>query len=344
MAAARMLVGLAAGLAWLVAAGTAVRAEEAPFNAGLREASYADPARGGRAGMLVWYPTAAEERTVRRGPFAMDVAERAEPAAGRFALVMISHGSGGTALAHRGLARYLARHGFVAVAPVHAGNTAGDDSTAGLNPAGTGALWRNRPAQFSAALDAVLADPVLGAMVNPGRVGAFGFSAGGYTVLAAASGRADLSGVRRYCETVPEDWGFCGHSPDQRAVGEGAVGRISRPPDTRIRAAVLAAPVGALFGPSELADLHIPVRLYRAGKDDVVGPVQVERVRALLTPPPDYETVEGAGHYAFMAPFPAFIAAEVGPPAHDPPGFDRPAFLARLNEEVTAFFRRTLAE
>lgn len=339
-----MLTGLAAGLAWLLAALGTGLADEVPFNAGLREASYADPARGGRAGMLVWYPTAAAERTVRRGPFVLEVAERAEPAAGRFPLVMISHGSGGTVLAHRGLARHLARHGFVAVALVHAGNTAGDDATAGLNPAGTGALWRNRPVQFSAALDAVLADPVLGDMVDAGRIGAFGFSAGGYTVLAAASGRADLSGVRRYCEAVPEDWGFCGQSPDQRAVGEETEGRLSRSPDTRIRAAVLAAPVGALFGPSELADLRIPVRLYRAGKDDVVGPVQVERVRSLLTPPPDYETVEGAGHYAFMAPFPAFIAAEVGPPAHDPPGFDRPAFLARLNGEVTAFFRRTLAE
>lgn len=339
----RMLTGLVtAGLAWLLAA--AALADEAPFNAGFHETAYADPARKGRAGLLVWYPTAVEEQVVRRGPFALDVAERAEPAAGPFPLVMISHGSGGSALGHRGLARHLARHGFVAAALVHAGNTVGDDAAASPEASESGAVWRNRPAQFSAALDAVLADPVVGRRVDRERIGAFGFSAGGYTVLAAASGRADLSRIHRYCETVPEDWGFCGFTPEEKAVGEGARDRISRPPDTRIRAAVLAAPVGALFGPGELSDLRIPVRLYRAGKDAEIGPAQVEQVRALLSPPPEYEVVEGAGHFAFMSSFPAFIAAEVGAPAQDPPDFDRSAFLPRLYGEVAAFFRRTLAE
>ncbi len=343
MTAMRMLMGLF-GVVLAALPALTVRADEAPFSAGFRETSYADPAGGGRAGLLIWYPAAAAERVVRRGPFALEVAERAEPAAGRFPLVMISHGADGTALAHRGLARFLARHGFVAAAPAHADSTAGDDSALGPGPSGTGALWRNRPAQFSAALDAVLDDPVAGALVDPARIGAFGFSAGGYTVLAAAGGRADLSGIRRYCESVPEDWGFCGATPEEQAVGEDGRGLIRRPPDTRIRAAVLAAPVGALFGPEDLAGLRIPVRLYRAERDSEIGAAQVERIRTLLTPRPDYRVVTGAGHFAFMAPFPAGIAADVGPAAQDPPGFDRPAFLARLNGEVAAFFRRTLAE
>jgi len=32
----------------------------------------------------------------------------------------------------------------------------------------------------------------------------------------------------------------------------------------------------------------------------------------------------------------------IGPPAEDPPGFDRAAFHARLNAEISAFFDRTL--
>jgi hypothetical protein len=75
----------------------------------------------------------------------------------------------------------------------------------------------------------------------------------------------------------------------------------------------------------------------------VRSPWHVERVRALLPHAPEYVVVEGAGHFAFISPFPPALIGTVGPPAQDPPGFDREEFQARLEAEVCQFLARVLA-
>ena len=57
----------------------------------------------------------------------------------------------------------------------------------------------------------------------------------------------------------------------------------------------------------------------------------------------DCVSVTGAGHYAFLTPFPHEMKRADFPPSVDPPGFDRPAFHARLEIEVREFLERTLA-
>lgn len=314
---------LAALLVWTGSAGAEV---------GLRRASYADPGReGAPAPLLLWYPTTAPEQAVRRGPLTLSVAPDAPIAEGRYPLILVSHGSGGSALGHADTAMALARRGYVVATVQHAGNSVDDNRNAGR-----AAMWRDRPRQFSAALDAVLADPEIGGRADAARIGALGFSAGGYTVLVAAGGVADIGRIAEHCAAHPEDSGFCGLGNDSPA------GTVTHH-EARLRAAVAMAPVSALFGDGALDCVTIPIRLYGAEKDAVVMPVlHAERVKALLPKAPEYELVPNAGHFAFMAPVPPAMAAEIGPPALDPPGFDRAAFHERLNAEVAAFFDRTL--
>ena len=49
-----------------------------------------------------------------------------------------------------------------------------------------------------------------------------------------------------------------------------------------------------------------------------------------------------AHHFAFISPFPAALVGNVGRPADDPAGFDRPAFLAKINEQIVRFFDEAL--
>ncbi|MGQ9369860.1 alpha/beta hydrolase family protein [Azospirillum sp. ST 5-10] len=310
-------------------------------DAGLVRLPYQDPAHGRPARMVVWYPTDASAAPQRMGPFTMTVAPGAEPRPGRHPLVVISHGSGGSELGHGDTAAALAERGFVVVALQHPGNSY-DDNGEARRPA----MWRNRPRQFSAALDAVLAHPRLGPLVDGGRIGAIGFSAGAYTVLVAAGGVADLSGISEHCARHPDD-SFCSQSEvsgtdpaESAAARTGAVAAR----DPRVRAVVVMAPPAAPFGEGALAGVTVPVRLYGGAADTVVPPRHhAERIRDLLPAPPEWELVANAGHFAFMTPFPAALAAEIGPPAEDPPGFDRTAFHRRLNDEVADFFERTLA-
>ena len=321
------------------------RAADAPaapapavFHCGLRDLTYKDPSTGAATDLTVYYPTPGGESSIRRDLYTLSAAQDAPPADGKLPVILWSHGSGGTTLAHHDSAEWLARRGFIVIAPLHAGNNHFDHSGEG-----TARMWQGRPRALTAALDAVIADKVLGAHVDVARVGAAGFSAGGYSVLAAAGAVGDMTLLSKHCAAhASEDPEFCSLSHGQAADD------ATKPPpihvqDKRIRAVVAMAPVGALFGNDAMAELTAPVRIYRAEKDMVLRqPFHAERVHQLL-PKAEYVVVNNAGHYAFLAPFPAGLGPGVGPVADDPPGFDRPAYHAKLNAELTQFFLRTLA-
>lgn len=89
---------------------------------------------------------------------------------------------------HRGTAKKLSKEGWVICAPLHKGDNFRD-----ISRLGTDAYWFSRPQEISQTLDAVLDHPKLAGLIDPKSIGAIGFSAGGYSVLAAAGGQADLS-------------------------------------------------------------------------------------------------------------------------------------------------------
>lgn len=299
------------------------------WHAGMREITYTDPWSGRAAPVAVWYPTEAPE-TPLSGIYEVTAAPDAPVAGDRLPLVMISHGWGGNTRGHIGTGLALARRGFVVAALQHAGNATSDNALGDLPE-----LWSVRPAQLAAALDAAAA-----AMpVDPQRIGLLGYSAGGYTVLAYAGGTAMAGRAAEHCRAHPDDAGFCRYAPVQATTPDLVVDRA---PDPRVKAVVALAPVGALFVDGGLARVTVPVRLYRAEHDAMVGAVQLDRIRAELPVPPEYVVVANAGHYAFMTPFAPRVAKRLGDVAVDPPGFDRVAFHAALNAEIATFFVRTL--
>jgi predicted dienelactone hydrolase len=62
----------------------------------------------------------------------------------------------------------------------------------------------------------------------------------------------------------------------------------------------------------------------------------------MLPKPPEYQLIEGAGHYVFLAPCPTLLTLRLPEICKDPRGVDRAAIHARLNAEMVDFFRRTL--
>ncbi len=256
--------------------------------------------------------------------------------AGKLPLVVISHGAGGSERGHHDTAEYLAEHGYIVVAPRHLGDNVDDHSAWG-----TARMWRGRPEQLRAALDAALADPTIGPHVDRARIGVYGFSAGGYTVLVAAGAVANLARLPKHCAAHADD-----HACDPKN-GPSEIRELADPmvrmPDPRIKAAVVAAPVGLFFDDKALDGVTIPLRLYRGARDEVLSqPYHAERVHGLLPRAHDYVVVPGAGHYAFLMVFPPELKDKVGEPALDPAGFDRAAFHGRLNAEIAAFFDRAL--
>src|SRR5580704_19507327 len=158
----------------------------------------------------IWYPVsmdaAVHEEPVVIGPpegplflagsAAADAPIAAAPA--KFPVVMLSMGRVGSALQLAWLGIVLARHGYIAIGVNHPGNNALEPYTAeGF------ALWWERAIDISDALDALVSDPTFGPHVDEARIGAAGFSIGGYTVLELAGARTDQERFLKACETDP---------------------------------------------------------------------------------------------------------------------------------------------
>jgi predicted dienelactone hydrolase len=111
----------------------------------------------------------------------------------RFPLLLFSHGFGGSPISsdYIDALKLFASHGYVVVAPFHGDSrfadarisTSDDLLRALLDFPNYTAMQALRPLSLSAALDAVLADPNFAARIDASRIGGFGASLGGESLL-----------------------------------------------------------------------------------------------------------------------------------------------------------------
>jgi predicted dienelactone hydrolase len=279
----------------------------------------------------LWYPAAGVPQPTRIEAFVQTVVPDAAPLGHDLPLVVISHGNGSSLGGHSDTALALARAGFVVAAPTHTGDNYRDQSRA-LDVAG-------RARQLGRVIDYVLLSWKPHA-VDAGRVGAFGFSSGGLTVLIAAGGDPDLARVGPHCSAHP---GFfdCRLMAEHPQTNQAAGGF---PHDPRIRAIAIAAPaLGFTFDRARLARVTQPVQLWRAGDDAVLpSPFYADAVQQALPRAPEFHDVPHAGHFDFLAPCPPGLAHAVPAICTSEAGFDRTAFHEELNASLVDFFARTL--
>ena len=302
------------------------------------------------ATVALFYPTTVVDRVLTMGPWQPVLAPGAPPSESRLkGLILISHGTGGTELNHHNLGTRLARDGYLVAAVRHAGDNWQDRSLVT-----SGRYFSERPRQLSRVLDALLASPEWGSRTPADRIGAVGHSAGGYSVLALAGAQAEPARAARHCRTVQDDPGFCalakrpaGNPADSAPVASPSVPAVDAAapdaalvsvPDRRIRAVVVFAPMAVVLTPESLAAVRVPVHVLVAEKDAVLnGAYHGAHVVAHL-PGARATTVAGAGHFAFMAQSTIALPSAAGDAAANPPGFDRRAFLAELDDQVAGFF------
>lgn len=149
----------------------------------------------------LWYPTTAPEAVYHyASDTASTLASGAEPAqCERFPLIVFSHGLGGCGTQSLFLTEWLARQGYVVVAPDHddalcsvmsvppSGNTVAEP------PITDPASWNEtsyvtRRDDVRGVLDALLTNSPWTASIDPARIGIVGHSLGGYTALGMVGG------------------------------------------------------------------------------------------------------------------------------------------------------------
>jgi predicted dienelactone hydrolase len=91
-------------------------------------------------------------------------------------LIVLSHGTGGSAQMMAWLGRALASRGYIAAAVNHPGNNALEEYTAeGF------LIWWERARDLTSVIDMLVGDSQFGRLIDRSRIGAAGFSLGGYT-------------------------------------------------------------------------------------------------------------------------------------------------------------------
>ena len=301
---------------------------------GFQQAEVLDPVDG-RIPVALWYPSEAPMVALPLWPFVHRVAPNGPVAGSGLPVVVISHGAGGSLAAHRDTAQALASAGFVVLALSHPGDTFEDQRLSGT---ARGLAARTR--QLHRVLDWLLREWPARERLDPARIGAFGFSAGGFTVLVAAGGEPDLGRAAMHCAAQPADMACRVATP--AALRPDPSLRWVREP--RLRALVVAAPaLGWAFIGRGLAEVRLPVQLWRPAADEVLThPWHAELIRRALPTPPELYEVARAGHYAFLVPCPERLNDLVPEICVDPEGFDRIGFRGAFNAAVVAFFRAQL--
>jgi predicted dienelactone hydrolase len=173
----------------------------------LRDAQRRDQLR-----VTVWYPATKDvvEQPLVIGPSDKPFFEVGSVAldapfadSGPRPILLLSHGFGGSARLMGWFGIAMARAGYVVIAVDHPGNNA----TEAMTPAAAILPW-DRAEDLRSALAAAENDPAIGPHLDKMRVGAVGFSAGGYTVLVAAGARPDPDHFDAFCAENPDD-GVC---------------------------------------------------------------------------------------------------------------------------------------
>jgi predicted dienelactone hydrolase len=340
---------LAAMLKFLIVCSLAVAAACVQAATGLDEL----PAQGADGPVTIFYPSSSAEQAVQRGPFTLQAAWRGQAMRGNGHLIVVSHGSGGSAWTYADLARRLVDAGFVVAMPEHQGDNYKDMSKVGPPS------WRLRPAEVSRAIDAVAHDERFRPLLDFKQVGIYGMSAGGHAALTLAGGKWSPSLIREHCEThLDDDFQSCvGLALQLRndafdGIKKFAARHVIRwrltdtqwygHTDPRIRAIVAEVPYAVDFDLATLAKPQVPLGIVQAGQDHWLVPrYHSARVLQACTTCDIVADLPTAGHGSLLSPQPSMLDGTAGQLLRDPPGFDR-ALVAPAQERIVAFFRRHL--
>ncbi|ATG40959.1 alpha/beta hydrolase family protein [Phaeobacter piscinae] len=194
----------------------------------------------------------------------------------RLPVVLLSHGTGGTAESLGWLARALAGEGYVVLGANHHGNT-------GLEPyLAEGFLcWWERATDLSVMLSSLGTSGFFADRLDFDQVSAVGFSLGGYTVMALAGAQTSLEEFEGWrsangiSEGGPKEFPNAADSISTLTETSDAFRRSWAEhgrdrSDNRIKSVVAIAPALPIrsFTPQSVAEIELPVVILTGGADN----------------------------------------------------------------------------
>jgi predicted dienelactone hydrolase len=247
------------------------------------------------------------------------------------------------------LGEALAAHGYIAAAVNHPGNNAAEPYTVeGFS------LWWERARDLSEVISGMLADSEFGGHIDARRIGAAGFSLGGYTMIEIAGGITDAQGFVRFCDSAKADR-ICLSPPEFPTLIEDFRKLIREHPevlehsddsyrDPRVRSVFAMAPaLGPAFPASGLKKIPIPVEIVAGESDQSVPIGSSGRYFAANIPGAKLHIFPGGvAHYNFLDSCTDSGRKNVPGLCTDAKGVDRDEIHKETVRLAVNFFRSTL--
>ncbi len=317
---------------------------------GVRDLAVAAADRAAAIQAKLWYPAGNGGDAVLVGDNAVfrgtPAASNAPIAAGRFPLILLSHGGFRAAPDTASwLASALAAKGYVVAVVRPPAIPPGPPAQSVLSE-----LWL-RPADISATLTAVEKELSLAAAIDPGRIGAVGFFLGGYAVLELAGVRVDPAAYARSCDrnAVGLDCAWFAHGAvDLHRVDADRLARSNL--DPRLKSVVVVDPeLTGVLTPQSLAAVSLPVQGINLGRPNAIPAAMDASKLASAIRGGRYDTIADAASYSSFAECkpkgPAILREEGGEVqlCEDGGGRSRAEIHEQLAAMIDAALRRSLS-
>lgn len=318
-----------------------------PFNIGRRTFHFKDEKRNRPIVTEVWYSTTDTPKISDKkySPFLRNYTVRdGSLPTGKLPLIMVSHGTGGNRLSLEWLAQRLVQSGFIVAAVDHWGNTSDNKIEVEFVKG-----WE-RPQDISFALTQLLKDKDFSAVIDSQKIGALGFSFGGYTVIALAGGVVDYPVMINYYRTigrremeVPEYPGLVRLLYDSTLLA--ATRHVPDLKDSRIKAFFALSPgTGPGFiRKQQFKNVHGPVFITGSLADSIAPVKSNARVYHKLIGGAGYYEFGGkVGHYVMLGEADNELKKEAPIQFVDDPSVNRHQVHLKIDSLATDFFKKNL--
>jgi predicted dienelactone hydrolase len=231
-------------------------------NIGVHTEKFEDEKRDRPILVEIWYPTDRAAPVDRPEDPAWEHPKEirdAPPRAGKYPLIMMSHGHGGDRRDRSWLVEYLVKSGYIVASVEHYGN-----SWRSYNPLLSLRFWE-RARDVTFAITSLLKDPYFKNQIDPNRIGFVGYSLGGMTGLAL--GGAKAQNVKEIVIKQQESFKEIDPELVQKIDFSDAQGSFA---DKRIKAFVLLSPAAFVFAEKSFASIKVPVALVASEGDEVL--------------------------------------------------------------------------
>lgn len=294
---------------FVICTASQAQAQKNKYTSGFKTISIWKPDGNIRINVNIWYPALKKPSLVTYGSWKIRVAKNAKKAEGTFPLILLSHDSAGGRFSYHNLAAFLAKNGFIVVAPTHYG-----DNMNNMNAIYTIYQITGRILHLNTSLNTVLNDELFKDSIDKNKIGVLGFGVGGTAALILGGASPKPERWASYCDSAQINDPYCttwAKSRITKLVSE--LSKSKNLANSLIKAVAIITPsYGMLFNTNSAKKFTSPLLIVKAEEDTInPAPFHADALKNIFYNETIFATLKEADSFALMSDCPPDILKDL---------------------------------